>query len=195
MPNRGIYGNVGLQKHYLKSFYIEKKQVSAKRLKVAVQPCMEWILIKRKCNMYLFSHTANTCMWPGIQILINIYNNKLQVLQNKCIYVCIRFNNREKVVTEHFDMINWFPIDRRFKQCLFTTVFKFFSGMCLQHLKEIYKAFNQNNNVTRNSSLKLFQLLKNKTLIQKCLSYLGPFVCNGLPDDVKLSSNVHIFKN
>ena len=67
--------------------------------------------------------------------------------------------------------------------------------MCLQHLKEIYKTSNQNNTVTRNSSLKIFQLLKNKTLIKKCLSYLGPFVWNGLPDDVKLSNNVHKFKN
>ena len=126
--------------------------------------------------------------------LIKKYKNKLQVLQNKCIYVCVQFNNREQVVTEHFDIINWFPIDQRFRR-LFTSVFKFFSGMCLQHLKEIYKTSNQNNTVTRNSSLKLFQLLKNKTLIQKCLLYLGPFVWNGLPDDVKLSNNVHIFKN
>ena len=29
---------------------------------------------------------------------------------------------------------------------------------------------------------------------QKCLSYLGPFIWNGLPDDVKLSNNVNTFK-
>ena len=67
--------------------------------------------------------------------------------------------------------------------------------MFLQHMKEIYKTSNQNNTVIRNSSLELFQLLKNKTLIRKCLLYLGPFVWNGLPDDVKLSNNVDIFKN
>ena len=94
------------------------------------------------------------------------YKNKLQVLQNKCIHFCLQFNNREQVVTEHFDMINWFPIDQRFKQCLFTSAFKFFSIMFLQHMKEIYKTSNQNNTVIRNSSLELFQLLKNKTLIR-----------------------------
>ena len=120
----------------------------------------------------------------------------MQVLQNKTsVHFCLQFNSREQVVTEHFDMINWFPIDQIFKQCLFTSAFKFFSGMFLQHMKEIYKTSNQNNTVTRNSSLELFQLLKNKILIQKCLSYLGPFVWNGLLDDVKLSNNVDIFKN
>ena len=54
--------------------------------------------------------------------------------------------------------------------------------------------WNQNNTVTRNSSLKLFQILRMKALSLKCLSYLGPFIWNGLPDDVKLSNNVNTFK-
>ena len=77
MPNRGIYGNVGLHKNYLKSkiFYI-KKQVCIERLKENVQPCMEWISIKRKCYMHLFSHTSTAYMRPGIQIWIrNIETN------------------------------------------------------------------------------------------------------------------------
>ena len=62
----------------------------------------------------------------------------------------------------------------------------FFSEMCPQYMNEIYKTSNQNNNVTRNSFLKLFQPLWTKALSQKCLSYLGPFICIGLPDNVKL---------
>ena len=61
--------------------------------------------------------------------------------------------------------------------------------MCPQYMNEIYST------VTRNSSLKLFQPLLTKALIQKCLSYLGFFIWNGLPDDVKLSSNVNTFKH
>ena len=34
-----------------------------------------------------------------------------------------------------------------------------------------------------------------KNLSQKCLLYLGPFIWNGLPDDVKLSNNVNTFKH
>ena len=67
--------------------------------------------------------------------------------------------------------------------------------MCPQYTNEIYRTTNQNNTVTRNSSLKIFQPLRTKASSQKCLSYLGPFVWNGLPDDVKLSSNVNTFKH
>ena len=66
--------------------------------------------------------------------------------------------------------------------------------MCPQYMNEIYQTTNQNNTVTRNSSLKLFQPLKTMALSQKCFSYLGPFIWNGLPDDVKLTNNVNTFK-
>ena len=67
--------------------------------------------------------------------------------------------------------------------------------MCPQCMNIIYKTPNQNNTVTRNSSLKLFYPLRTKVLSQKCLLYLGPFVWNGLPDDLKLSINVNTFKH
>ena len=54
---------------------------------------------------------------------------------------------------------------------------------------------NQHNSVTRNSSSKLFQLGRTNALSQKCLSYLGPFIWNGLPDDVKMSNNGNTFKH
>ena len=60
---------------------------------------------------------------------------------------------------------------------------------------KIYKTCNQNNNVTKNSSLKLFQLLRTKILPQKSLSYLGPLSWNVLPDDITLSNNVSTFKH
>ena len=62
-------------------------------------------------------------------------------------------------------------------------------------MNEIYTTTNQNNTVTRNSSLKLFQPLRTEALSQKCLSYLGPFIWNDLPNDVKLSNNVKTFKH
>ena len=67
--------------------------------------------------------------------------------------------------------------------------------MCPEYMNEIYKTTNQNNTVTRNSSLKLFQPLRTKVLSQKCLLHLGRFIWNGLPDDVKLSSNENRFKH
>ena len=62
-------------------------------------------------------------------------------------------------------------------------------------MNETYKTTNQSNAVTRNSSLKLFQTRRTKALSQKYLLYLGSFILNDLPDDVKLSNNVSTFKH
>ena len=73
----------------------------------------------------------------------------LQVLQNNCIRFFVQLDNREHIVTEHFDKINWLPIYQRFKKGLSTSIFKFFSEMCPQYMNEIYKKSNQNNTITR----------------------------------------------
>ena len=69
---------------------------------------------------------------------------------------CLQLDNREHIETEHFDKINWLPLEQRFKQCLSIGVFKFFSEMYPQYMNKIYKTTNQNNTVTRNSSLNFF---------------------------------------
>ena len=77
------------------------------------------------------------------------------MLQNKCIRFCLQLDNREHIGTEHFDKINWLPIDQRFKQCLSKSAFKFFSEMCPPYMNDTYTTTNQNNTTTRDSSLKL----------------------------------------
>ena len=113
----------------------------------------------------------------------------MQVLENKSIRFCLQLDNREHIGNEHFDNINWLPIDQRFKQCLSTSVSKFCSEICRQYMNEIYNKNNQNNTTTRSPSLELFQTLRTKALSQKYL-YLAPFIWNSLPDDAKLSNNV-----
>ena len=65
--------------------------------------------------------------------------------------------------------------------------------MFSQYMNEIYKTSNQNNTVTRNSSLKLCQPPRTKA--QKLLSHLESLIWNGLPDDAKLSNNENMFKH
>ena len=123
------------------------------------------------CNALIQPHFDYACAawYPNLN---KKYKNKLQVLQNKCIRFCLQLDNIEHIGTEHFDKISWLPIDQRFKQCLSTSVFKFFSEMCPQYMNEMCQTISQNNSVTRNSSLKLFQPLRTKALSQKCLSLL-----------------------
>ena len=149
-------------------------------------------LRKLICNARIQPHFDYACaVWyPNLN---KKYKNKLQVLQNNCIRFCLQLDNIEHIGTEHFDKISCLPIEQRFKQCLSTSVFKFFSEMCPQYMNEIYQTTNQNNTVTRNSSLKLFQPLRTKALRQSF--HLGLFIWNRLPDDVKLSNNVNTFKH
>ena len=44
-------------------------------------------------------------------------------------------------------------------------------------------------------AITLQKTLALKTLSQKCLSNLGSFIWNGLPDDAKMSNNVNTFKH
>ena len=81
------------------------------------------------CNALIQPHFDYACAawYPNLN---KKYKNKLQVLQNKCIRFCLQLDNIEHIGTEHFDKISWLPIDQRFKQCLSTSVFKFFSEKC-----------------------------------------------------------------
>ena len=146
------------------------------------------------CNALIQPHFNHACA-AWYQNFNKKYKNKLHVLQNKCIRFCLQLDNREQIGIEHFDKINWLPIDQRFKQCLYTSILKFFSDMYPQYMNEIYKTSNQNNTVTRNSFLNFFQPLRTKSLSLKCLSYLRPLIWNGVPDDVKLSNNVNTFEH
>ena len=80
------------------------------------------------CNTLIQPHFYYTCaaLYPNLN---KKYKNKLQVLQNKCIHVCLQLDNMEHIGTDHFDKISWLPIDQKFKQCLSKSVFKFFSEM------------------------------------------------------------------
>ena len=113
------------------------------------------------CNALIQPHFDYACAawYPNLN---KKYKNKFQVLQNKCIRFCLQLDNIQHIGTEHFDKINWLPTDQRFQQYLSTNIFKFFSEMCPQYMNEIYRTTNQNNNVTRNSSLKLFEPLRTK---------------------------------
>ena len=77
------------------------------------------------CNALIQPHFDYACAawYPNLN---KKYKNKLQVLQNKCICFYLLLDNRDHIGTEHFDKINWLPIDQRFKQCLSTSILKFF---------------------------------------------------------------------
>ena len=125
MLNRGICGNAGFHKSYLKlKFLYRKNKFLLKDLR------------RLFCNALIQPHFDYACA-PWYPNLNKKYKNKLQILQSKCIRFCLQLDNREHIRTEHFDKISWLASDQRFKQCLSASVFKFFSEMCPQYINQI----------------------------------------------------------
>ena len=110
MPNRGIYGNAGFHKSYLKRKFLYRKNSFLSR-----------DLRRLLCNALVQPHFSYACAaWdPNLS---KKCKNKLQFLKNDCIRFCLQFENREHIGTEHFDKINCLPVDQRFKQCLCSSV-------------------------------------------------------------------------
>ena len=118
MPYRRIYGCAGMHKKTSKlKFLYRKNRFLSQDLK------------RLLCNVLIQPHFDYTfaAWYPNLN---KKYRNKLQILRNKCIRFCVQLDNREHIGTEHFNKINWFPRDQRSKQCISTSVFKFFSEMC-----------------------------------------------------------------
>ena len=93
------------------------------------------------CNALIQPHFDFACAawYPNLN---KKYKNKLKVLQNNCICFFLQLDNREHIRTEYFDKINWVLIDQRFKHCLSTSIYKFFSEICPEHINIIDKKFN-----------------------------------------------------
>ena len=170
-----IYDNAGLRKKYLKTKVLYwKNRFLLKDLR------------RLLCNALIQSHFDYACgAWYSN--LKKKYRKKLHVLQNKCKRFCLQLDNREHIRTEHFDKTSWLPIDQRCKQRLSKSVLNS-SLKCVLNMrteftkypiKEYYKYYN------------LIQIPTTKD----CLSYLQPFIRNGLPDDVKLPKNANAFKH
>ena len=81
--------------------------------------------------------------------------DKLQVTQNKCIRFCLELQCRVLISNEHFQKLNWLPINQRFKQCATSTIFKFVQNKCSAYMNEVFRLPENIRINTRNSYLKL----------------------------------------
>ena len=127
------------------------------------------------CNTLSHPHFDYVCAawYPNLN---KKNRSKLQVLQNNCIRFCLQLDNREHIETKHFDKINSLPTDKDSNN-FFPQAFLKFSLKCVLNIRTKFTEHPiKTILLLENSSLKL---LRNKTLTQKCLSYLGPFIWNG----------------
>ena len=120
---------------------------------------------------------------------------KLQTLRNKCVRFRLQLDNKAHVGITEFKHINWLPINYRFRRCLAANVFKFFDDKCLLYMKDFNKPKSSiSQTSTRNSTMKLSQLLRKTNYGQHCISFLARSVWNNLPNELKRCTNKDTFK-
>ena len=145
------------------------------------------------CNALIQPHFDFACLawYPHLRKKIH---TKVQTCQNKCIRFCLNMGNRDHIGFEEFNKINWLPTRQRFEQCVLVNIFKFFSKSAPQYFSEMYHPAVQSYS-TRSSYQKLRLPFRKTNRGQHALSYLGPKLWNGLPEEVKMSTSVNNFKH
>ena len=120
--------------------------------------------------------------------------NKVQVLQNKCIRYCLKLNNRDHIGIAEFKEINWLPVKRRVEQSISGTIFKLFKEEVPVYMKQVFQIKNQIHN-TRRSNFALHIPSCKICYGQKAISYMAPKIWNKIPANIKSKLNMSSFKH
>ena len=81
--------------------------------------------------------------------------SKLQILQNKCIRLCLNLDNRAHIGQNYFEKIDWRPLNDRYEQTISSMSFKFCNNTGPLYMDDIFKLAGQPNTPTRAFLLKL----------------------------------------
>ena len=120
---------------------------------------------------------------------------KLQVTQNKCIRFCLQLPSRTRLTFQHHEKINWLPIKERVDQCILSHVFKSLNNNSPIYMKGLFKTALQSNISTRQAFSRLNQPLRKTNMGLNSISYLGPSLWNKLPEKIKQSPSLNVFKH
>ena len=104
-----------------------------------------------------------------------------------------RLKCREYVSNEHFEKLNWPPINQRFKQCVTSTVFKFVQNKCPAYMNEVSRSAENLRINTRNSYLKLNHPFRKTNTRKNSLSSIKPATWNRIPKIFKKTKNLNTF--
>ena len=96
-----------------------------------------------------------------------------QVCQNKCIWFCLKLNNRDHVGVKEFREINWLSTKKRSEQCVCPNIFKFFRNISATCTSELYKPFNHGHN-TRKVNLQTTKIIQKYHLWSWSSFFLSP---------------------
>ena len=146
------------------------------------------------CNAMIqpFFDYASTTWYPNLNKSLS---KRLQCIQNKCIRFCLSLGNREKITAKHFEEINWLNVADRFTQLIISNVFNFFNSDCPEYMSELFSPADQYGPNTRFSYKKLIIPRRKTNAGLRSPSYIGASFWNKIPNYLKSSQNLNIFKH
>ena len=145
------------------------------------------------CNSLIQPHFDYACSawYPNLN---KRSKSKLQVLQNKYLWLCLNLNNRVHIGQKEFKQIIWLPVNDCFKQIISSISFKFCNNTSPLYMNDVFKPAGQPNS-TKASLLKLNQPLWKTNHGQNNLSYIAPIIWNNIPNSLKTTDNLNTYKH
>ena len=114
---------------------------------------------------------------------------KIQIMQHKCIQLCLRLDKVQHISVTEFRLINWLPTKERVHQCMNAITFKFVNNNCPFYLNKTFEFAPHCRIHTRKSFAKFKHPFRKTNTGQKTLSYIGPSLWNNLPETIIKTSN------
>ena len=91
--------------------------------------------------------------------------------------------------------LNWLPMTNRFKVCVNSIPFKYFSELCFNYQNKVFDVARESNFQLRDSLQKLKCPFRRNDTGQLALSCIGPTFWNITLDTLKHTDNLNTFRH
>ncbi len=121
--------------------------------------------------------------------------NKLQVVQNAAARVLTRSRKYDHI-TPILQSLHWLPIKYRISYKILLLTYKALNGLAPAYLTSLLSRYNPSRSLrSQNSGLLVVPRIAKSTKGGRAFSYLAPKLWNSLPDNVRGSDTLSLFKS
>ena len=135
---------------------------------------------------------ACSAWFSGLQ---KIYQQKLQILQNKTIRFVLNCSPRTHIGFYEFKIINWIPVSERVKQIKLNNMFRIIHGTAPKYLRDSFFMVSQEHDRYTRTSVQSLVLPHVKSAGAKSFRYSASKMWNRLPVHLRMQENFLTFKH
>ena len=138
------------------------------------------------------SDYACSAWFSGLQ---KIYQQKLQILQNKTIRFVLNCSPRTHIGFNEFKIINWIPVSEHVKQIKLNNMFRIIHGTAPKYLRVSFFMVSQEHDRYTRTSVQSLVLPHVKSAGAKSFRYSASKMWNRLPVHLRMQENFLTFKH